>query len=359
MRVWIDLSNSPHPLLFAPVASRLEQLGHEVLVTARDNAQTVELAHERWDSVEVIGSPSPPGRRSKALPILSRIRRLASWARSERPDAALSHNSYAQIVAARALGIPAVTAMDYEHQPANHVAFRLAGTVLVPAALAEGDVSLRRMGLTRAKTRVYDGLKEELYLGDFTPDRRAPERLGVDRGPETVLVVARTPPSGALYHRSDNPLFVETLRSLCANRDVRCVVLTRRPGQRRELLELGLPNVVIPEQAVDARSLMFACDLVLGAGGTMTREGALLGVPTISLFAGRSSAVEQRLERMGRLRRLVTVVDLGPIRRRQADPVDPRQLRARGEVLIAEFISAVIEPRTAPPPVTGWADARA
>jgi hypothetical protein len=161
VRIWIDLSNSPHPLLFEPVSRRLEQLGHEVLVTARDNAQTVELARERWDPVEVIGTSSPPGRGSKALPILDRIRRLASWARAERPDAALSHNSYAQIVAARILGIPAVTAMDYEHQPANHVAFRLAGTVLLPAALAESEVSLRKTGLTRRKTRLYDGLKEE------------------------------------------------------------------------------------------------------------------------------------------------------------------------------------------------------
>ena len=34
--------------------------------------------------------------------MLGRIRQLASWARTERPDVALSHNSYAQIVAARA-----------------------------------------------------------------------------------------------------------------------------------------------------------------------------------------------------------------------------------------------------------------
>ena len=104
MRIWIDLSNSPHPLLFAPVARRFERLGHEVLVTAR-NAQTVELARERWPDVEVIGGPSPHARASKGRLVADRVRRLASWARAERPDAAISHNSYAQIVAARALGI--------------------------------------------------------------------------------------------------------------------------------------------------------------------------------------------------------------------------------------------------------------
>ena len=48
---------------------------------------------------------------------------MRRWARAERPDVALSYNSYAQILAARSLGIPAVTGMDYEHQPLNHVAF--------------------------------------------------------------------------------------------------------------------------------------------------------------------------------------------------------------------------------------------
>ena len=47
----------------------------------------------------------------------------------------MSHNSYAHIVAARSLGIRAVTAMDFEHQPANHVGFRLAE--LLPIGLEQ------------------------------------------------------------------------------------------------------------------------------------------------------------------------------------------------------------------------------
>jgi predicted glycosyltransferase len=357
MRIWIDLSNSPHPLLFAPIARRLEGLGHEVLVTARDNAQTVELARRHWRDVEVIGGPSPGGGAAKARAALDRIRRLISWARAEHPDAALSHNSYAQIAAARALRIHAVTAMDYEHQPANHIAFRLANTVLLPRVLTEGG-GLWRMGATRSKCRPYDGLKEELYLGDFSPNPEALAALGVERGPETVVVIARTPPSGALYHRSDNPLFTQALRVVCAERNARCVVLTRRPEQRRELIALDLPNLVLPERAVDARSLMHASDLVIGAGGTMTREGALLGVPTVSLFAGRTAAVDLWLEQRGKLRRVQKVGDLPPVRRREIEPHDPEELRARSERLIREFVAAVVEPQTVVRPAAAWASAR-
>ena len=348
MKVWVDLSNSPHPLLFAPIVERLEGLGHAVRITARDNAQTVELARQRWPRLDLIGGPSLGGRAAKGRSMLDRIRRLASWAGAERPDVALSHNSYAQIVAARAVGVHTVTAMDYEHQPANHLAFRLAHTVLLPEALA--DAGVRRQGATPRKLRLYAGLKEEIYLGDFEPDRGVLAAAGVERGRDGVVVVARTPPSGALYHRSENPLFVEALRAISGAPHARCVVLARRPDQRDAIAGLSLPNVVVPERAVDARSLMHASDLILGAGGTMTREGALLGVPTLSLFAGRTPAVDRLLEERGALRRVSAIGDLPPVRRRPMEPRDPAELRARSDRLVGEFVTAVLEaPRTVQP----------
>ncbi len=348
MKVWVDLSNSPHPLLFAPIVKRLECLGHTVRITARDNAQTVELARQRWRSVDVIGGPSAGGRAAKGRSMLSRVRRLASWARKENPDVALSHNSYAQIMAARAIGIHTVTAMDYEHQPANHLAFRLADTVLLPEALA--DAGLRRQGAVPRKVRFYPGLKEEIYLGDFEPDRDVLVAAGVEPDPDGVVVVARTPPAGALYHRSDNPLFVAVLRRISSEPRARCVVLARRADQREAIAGLSLSNVVLPERAVDARSLMHASDLIIGAGGTMTREGALLGVPTVSLFAGRIPAVDRWLEERGALTRMSSIGDLPAIRPRPAEPREPAELRARSEGLVGEFVSTVVDaPRVSPP----------
>src|SRR4029077_124844 len=43
MRIWIDLTNSPHVLVMRPVIERLQADGHDVRVTARDFAQTIEL----------------------------------------------------------------------------------------------------------------------------------------------------------------------------------------------------------------------------------------------------------------------------------------------------------------------------
>jgi uncharacterized protein len=341
MRVWIDLANSPHPLLFEPVARLLKDLGHEVRVTARDNAQTVELARVVWPAVEVVGGASPRSRTGKVATLANRVRLLRRFAVQERPDVALSHNSYAQVVAARTLGIPAVTAMDYEHQPANHVAFRLASLILLPEALRGSEVVSQ--GASTVKTRYYKGLKEELYLGEFTPDSGVLERLGLQRSDETAIVIARTAPSRAAYHRFENTLFAEVLELLEGDDGVRCVVLPRHPDEREEVAAIGGGRLIVPQAAIDSRSLIVSADLVVGGGGTMTREAALLGTPTLSLFGGRPAAVDRWLEERGLLRRLERAEDVLPVARRPvAEDGGLARLRARGERLRAQLVDAVI-----------------
>ena len=341
MKVWIDLSNSPHPLLFAPISRQLKELGHEVLVTARDNAQTVELAHQRWPTVIVIGGSSPSARVAKVATLADRVGRLHKLARAHRPDVALSHNSYAQIVAARLSGTRIVTGMDFEHQPANHLAFRLAHTVLAPEAIQLR--SIRGQGATDSKLRLYRGLKEEVYLGDFEPNLGVLAELGIHTGDGPAVVVARTPPSRATYHRFDNPLFAEILKRVGAQRDVKLVVLARYEEQRRAIAHLELPNCIIPESTIDSRSLMYRADLVIGAGGTMTREAALLGVPTVSVFAGRPAGVDRWLERRGALRRVTQLGEIESVVPRSRAPRTLEELRERGRAVTKEFLDAVTD----------------
>lgn len=340
MRVWIDLSNSPHPLLFAPIARRLRGDGHEVLVTARDHAQTLELAREHWPEVAVIGGESPGHRALKAAAIVQRGRDLRRWARLRRPDVALSHNSYAQIVAARSLGIPAVTAMDFEHQPANHLAFRLASTILLPEALPLAAV--RRQGAAQAKVIHYPGLKEELYIADFEPDREILAALGIERHPKTILIVARPPPDRATYHHFDNSMFGEALRVVCSQADTICVVLARHAEQVAAIERLELPGCIVPAGAIDSRSLIHASDLMLGAGGTMTREAALMGIPAWTLFAGRPPAVDRWLEERGLVSRLEHVDQLTPLARRSAPPNSIGSLAAKAAAVERVFVQAAL-----------------
>jgi predicted glycosyltransferase len=337
VKVWIDLANSPHVLLFGPVAERLAERGHTVAITARDHAQTLELALERWPDASVIGGPSPPGRIGKVRQITGRTGALRKWARAERVDVALSHNSYAQIVAARTLGLWTVTAMDYEFQPANHLAFRLASLVVLPQAFPAGVAT--RQGANPRKTRRYAGFKEEAYLDDAEPDVSVLEQLGISRD-ETPIVVLRTPPSGATYHQFENQLFDQVLDRLATRSDVVTVVLPRNADQRHAVRKRGGESLVVPDHAIDSRSLIAQADLFIGAGGTMTREASIMGVPTLTVFAGRRPAVDQELERIGGMARLTSLLDLD----RELERAEgPHRARFRDQASDSDISNALVD----------------
>jgi predicted glycosyltransferase len=154
-------------------------------------------------------------------------------------------------------------------------------------------------------------------------------------------VVCRTPPSRAIYHAQENSLFVPLLEHICAVPGVSCVVLARHREQREQIAALGLTGLIMPAHAIDSRSLMYEADAVIGAGGTMTREAALLGVPTYSLFAGRRPAVDLWLERQGRLNYLSAAARFPEITVRARPARSLGALREQAGAAIEGFVAAV------------------
>jgi hypothetical protein len=309
MHIWIDLANSPHVPFFRALIPEFERRGATVETTAREFAQTVEMAKAAGLSPFVIGVHGGRKLTGKAGNLVGRAAALWKWARTRKFDLAVSHNSYAQTAAARFLGIRSVTLMDYEHQPANHVAFRLASRVIVPRSFPAD--ALRRSGARAAKVRRYNGTKEDVYLADFSPDPRFEETLltlGVSSN--DILVVVRPPARDALYHRFENELFDELIKRLCASERVKVMLLPRTEAQRETYAALRCPNMILPRAALDGANLIAAADLVVSAGGTMNREAAALGVPAATIYAGRWAAVDEELVREGRLRRIATREDL-------------------------------------------------
>jgi len=302
MRVWIDMTNSPHVPFFRPLIRLLEERGHDVSVSARDFAQTLELLADARIAHEVVGPPhGGAGRAGKIVAMGSRLRALRSWASTRSFDVALSHASHELPLAARSLRVPSAYAYDYEFARAQHtLGSRAATRVVVPEAIPQER--LDRLGATARKTRRYPGLKEEYYLAGLVPDRAVLDRLGLDGS--RVVAVVRTPPEVSLYHRHGNPLFAEVIERLGWDDTVHAVVLPRTPAQRELLLEAALPSLVVPEHAVDAQSLVALADLVVSAGGTMNREAVALGTPVWTTFAGRMGAVDEGLIADGRLREL-------------------------------------------------------
>jgi uncharacterized protein len=277
-----------------PLIEVMRADGHEVEVTARDFAQTLELCDRFGIEHTTVGRHRGGRVTSKAVGLASRSFALARWARPRRFDVAIGHGSNDVSVAAKLLRVPSATSFDYEWATAQHqINCRLARAVVVPDAIPRERIE--RYG-ARGKIHAYAGLKEEYYLADFEPDPAVLAELGLDR--ERPLVVVRTPPEVSLYHRFENPLFGRVLDRLAAS-DAQAVVLPRTPAQRAEL-----GAFIVPEHAIDAQSLVAYADLVISAGGTMNREAVALGTPVFTTFEGRLGAVDEALLREGRLRKL-------------------------------------------------------
>ncbi|HEX3280854.1 MAG TPA: DUF354 domain-containing protein [Pyrinomonadaceae bacterium] len=310
MRIWIDLANSPHVPFFRPLADEFTRRGHQVIVTARRFAETVPLAEAAGFAAHVIGGHGGARLSGKAGNLVGRGLDLARWARGKQIDLAVSHNSYSQILAARALSVRSVTLMDYEHQPANHLAFRLASRVIVPRAFPEA--ALTRFGVAPAKVRRYDGIKEDVYLAGFVADQNFPaeiQKLGITSG--DILVTARPPASEALYHRFENQLFDQLIDRVLETPGVKLVLLPRNDLQRQYYAR---EQIIVPARPLDGANLIARSDLVVSAGGTMNREAAALGVPAASIYQGEWAAIDQQLVAEGRLQRIATEADVRALR---------------------------------------------
>jgi uncharacterized protein len=308
MRVWIDLTNSPHVLVMGPVIECLRAEGHDVRVTARDFAQTLELCERLHIAHTPVGHHRGERLTAKLGGLASRSTALVRWALADaraaggaRFDIALGHGSNDVSVAAATLRVPSSTMFDYEWASVqHHVNCRLARAVVVPDTIPPERLSPYG---ANGKIRPYAGLKEEYYLADFTPDPAVLVELALD--PQRPIAVIRTPPEVSLYHRFANDLFADVLtraREAAAREGAQVVVLPRTAAQRAELGTV--PGFVVPPHAIDAQSLIAHADLVISAGGTMNREAVALGTPVHTTFEGRMGAVDERLIAEGRLRKL-------------------------------------------------------
>ncbi len=324
MRVWADFTASAHPLVFRPLVQLLEAQGHEVEITARDYAQTLQLTESHGMTATVIGHHGGRSAVGKARQMRGRLKSLRKWAKGRDFDIALAHGSHELTMTARRLGIPSSTTFDYEWAWLQHqLGCRAATRVVVPDSIP--PERLQSYGAVPPKLQRYPGLKEEYYLSDFEPDESVLRDWSID--PARVLVVLRPPPDVSLYHRHSNPLFPMTLEHLGGLEDVHAFVIPRTDEQRDYVKSLDLPSVIVPERAVDAQSLIALSDLVVSAGGTMNREAAALGVSVYTTYGGRLGGVDEELIRQGRLRPLTDprALDLhkrerGPEARVRRDP---------------------------------------
>ena len=313
--IWIDLENSPHVPFFVPMILDLERNGCEVILTARDFAQTRELVERAGLNARIIGEEWGNSTPIKVAGLLLRSLRLTWMMRGRKISLAVGHGSRGLLLAARMLRIPVLTLYDYEGASVR-LFNRLSNFVMTPEAIPFS--TLEKLGLSRNKHLTYPGLKEDVYAIDFKPDDSILHELNLD--PTRIIITIRPPSRTAHYRSEESFRLYDGIMKLIGDRDDIQIVLLPRSQNVGQAYRLALPkNVIIPSSAVNGLNLLYHSDLVISGGGTMNRESAALGIPTVTIFKGPMGAVDQWLIDSGKMIAIGNAGEIVPLLRKRGN----------------------------------------
>jgi predicted glycosyltransferase len=309
--IWIDLDNSPHVVLFEPIIWALQQKGHSVLVSVRDCFQVIGMAKRTTLDYTVIGKHFGKNKLFKLIGLFYRAFQLLPLALKKRPVLAVSHGSRSQLFICNVLGIKSVFIYDYEH--ATEFFFTRAHWYIAPEIIVKNA----KNNYHAKQLKSYPGIKEDVYVPNFSPRDTIRKDLGVSNA--EIMVTLRPPATEAHYHNPESEkLFDDLVHLLIKNDSLRMVVLPRSNNQSAALKKqysklLENKKMLIPSEVVDGLNLIWFSDFVVSGGGTMNREAAALGVPVYSIFRGTIGEIDRYLVEKGRLILVESIADIHKI----------------------------------------------
>ncbi len=281
MKIWFDLSNSPHINLFSALIKDLMHQ-HEVIITCRPLANTIDLLDLHGFKYTVVGKHYGGKLSSKLLGYPVRVKQLYQFLKKQNPDIAISQSSFHSPVAAKLLGIPCIYMNDNEHAMGNIPAFIFASKILIPEFLDREKV--KKQWARDSKILQYPGVKEGIYLWNAD--------IPVSKAIEKIIYV-RPEPWIAQYYKGALNFMDDMLLHL--KDKYKIVMLPRGKDQALHYEQKKFEGIQVLNKPLTLEEIASNCRLFIGAGGTMTREMAVLGIPTISVYQDTLLDVDQYL----------------------------------------------------------------
>lgn len=288
MKIWFDLSNSPHINMFYDLIRELESDGHEIIITSRPLANTVELLDQRGLKHTVIGEHYGKNFYKKIFGYPIRVLQLRKYLKKLKPDLAVSQSSFHSPVVAKLLGIPSIYTNDNEHAMGNKPSFLCATTILIPENLPVAKVA--KNGVSAKKVIQYPGVKEGIYL--WSKGEKIQEQRQQNKSPE-INIYIRPEPQTAQYYKGKENFLDDTIIAL--QEKYKVTVLPRDANQSKHYKQAIFSHTHVPDKPMSFDVIAANCTIFIGAGGSMTRELAILGIPTISVYQDDLLEVDQFL----------------------------------------------------------------
>jgi len=300
MKILIDILTPKQCMLFAKLSERLRKEGHQIYQVTRDYREVNQLLEMRGIAARVVGEHGGESLQDKLKASAQRTLELTSIFAELKPDVAVSFSSPETSRVAFGLGIPHVCLNDSPHSEAvARLSIPLATMLLTPKCIPKK--TWIKFGVQHDRIIQYNAIDPWAWLKDFKPDEEILNQLGLEKSRH--IVVFRTEEAFASYllgKISRTPVWMPLLKSLVeANADLQVVVIPRYEAQVALLTQALGNRATVCKSIIDAPRLLAYASIFVGAGGTMTAEAALLGVPTFSCYPDKPYLIEKYLIEKG------------------------------------------------------------
>lgn len=272
MKIWIDVTNTPHVNVLMPIYRHLKAEGHELIISARDFSETLPLLKQNGIEPIVIGSHKGKSRLKKIGGLVGRYWNLFTKV----PDFDIAFSlggSYTSVVS-WLRHRKSITFSDNDFTTHKFVTFLFSDYFIFPSYFKYQSVQ-KKFHLKDSQIKIFNGFKEDIYIADYKVDEHFLNEL-----PFEEFITIRPENLKAAYVPKDAVTIVPQLFE--AFKDENILFLPRYEEEKK--MAEGYANIWFPNHPLVGLDVCYYTKAMLTGAGTFAREAALLGVPAVSFF---------------------------------------------------------------------------
>ncbi len=284
-KILFDLDNAPQVPAAIPIAEELENRGHTVLFSVRNRSGAWDLMklHNRVfikfnDShhTTVLG---------KAMSTLSRAIYLSQIIKKNRITKAVGLGSRSLPISSWMSNIPSVSIIDYEWVNTT-IYNKFNTTILLPEVITMKRC--QNANINTKKVKHFPGIRQHIYIKSKPETNSIKNQLALN--PHKSNILLRPPATTAHYHNQETQnFFTDTINQLKSYKNTTLYCFLRHNETKLS------PEIHKLTRMYKGIELISSFHAIVGAGGSMTREAAILGIPSYTCFKGRMGMVDQYL----------------------------------------------------------------
>jgi uncharacterized protein len=274
MKIWIDITNTPHVNVLLPIIKHLEQK-HEIIITARNFSETIPLLKSKGLNALEIGNYKGKNRIRKIIGLMSRVFQLNKKVPDFDISLSLGGNSTSSVSFLRKK--PSIVFSDNDIS-FKRFAFKY-GTDFIFPKYFNSDKIEKKYQIKPNSIKKFNGFKEDIYIANYIPNKEFLKEIPFDN-----FICIRPENLKASYIPKNSVTIVPQLFKIFKNENI--LFLPRYPEERKYAKEYS--NIFIPDNVLSGLDVCFYAKAVLTGAGTFAREAALLGTPAVSFFPGKT-----------------------------------------------------------------------